>query len=64
VISAALNDPSTETSIAGEMLTLGEVVQKYVITSDPSGPACRSQGSLGAKTTGQSQTFPSLKPLP
>jgi hypothetical protein len=46
------------------MLTLGEVVRRFLITSDPSGPACTAQASLGKQTTGQSRTFPSLKPLP
>jgi phospholipid/cholesterol/gamma-HCH transport system substrate-binding protein len=62
-LSAALDDPSTATSIAGTMLTLGEVVRKFLITSDPSGPPCTAQAPLGKQTTGQSGTFPSLKPL-
>jgi phospholipid/cholesterol/gamma-HCH transport system substrate-binding protein len=64
VLSASLDAPSTETSIAGTMLTLGEVVRTFLITSDPSGPACKAQTSLGKQTTGQNKTFPSLKPLP
>jgi virulence factor Mce-like protein len=62
-LSATLDDPSTETSIAGEMLTLGEVVRTFFITSDPSGPPCTAQAPLGKQTTGQNATFPSLKPL-
>jgi phospholipid/cholesterol/gamma-HCH transport system substrate-binding protein len=63
-IGASLDAPSTETSIAGTMFTLGEVVRKFLITSDPSGPACKAQTSLGKQTTGQNKSFPSLKPLP
>jgi hypothetical protein len=46
------------------VLTLGQVVQKYYLTDNPSGPACRAQGSLGNATTGQMQSFPHLKPRP
>jgi hypothetical protein len=45
------------------MLTLGQLVQDYYYTSDPSGPACTAQKSLGRQTTGQNQSFPSLKAL-
>jgi phospholipid/cholesterol/gamma-HCH transport system substrate-binding protein len=62
-VGASLDDPSTATSIAGTMLTLGEVVRTFLITADPSGPACRSQAPLGRQTTGQHSTFPSLQPL-
>jgi virulence factor Mce-like protein len=33
-------------------------------TSNPSGPPCRAQGSLGPLTTGQAQAFPHLQALP
>ncbi len=33
-------------------------------TSDPSGPACQAQPPLGEATTGQSQVFPQLQPIP
>ena len=45
------------------MLTLGQLVQQYLYTANPAGPACRSQGYLGKATTGANQTFPSLPPL-
>jgi hypothetical protein len=46
------------------VLTLQQVVQQYYFTDDPSGPACRAQGSLGTVTTGQMQSFPHLLPHP
>jgi virulence factor Mce-like protein len=33
-------------------------------TTAPGGPSCKTQGSLGAATTGQVQAFPHLQPLP
>jgi phospholipid/cholesterol/gamma-HCH transport system substrate-binding protein len=62
-ISPTLDSNATETSVAGTMLTLGQLVQDYYYTSDPSGPACTAQKSLGKQTTGQDQAFPSLKAL-
>ena len=62
-IGASLNSSASETSVAGTMLTLGQLVQQYLYTANPAGPACRSQGSLGKATTGANQTFPSLTPL-
>jgi phospholipid/cholesterol/gamma-HCH transport system substrate-binding protein len=56
-------DAST-TSVAGTVLTLGELIQKYYFTADPSGPACAAQSPLGKTTTGRDTTFPSLKALP
>jgi hypothetical protein len=39
-------------------------VQQYYLTSNPSGPSCVSQSPLAKPTTGQSQAFPHLQPLP
>ena len=55
---------SGTTSVAGDVLTVAQLVQQYYYTADPSGPACKVQKSLGKSTTGQSQSFPSLKALP
>jgi virulence factor Mce-like protein len=33
-------------------------------TATPGGPSCKPQGSLGAATIGQNQSFPHLQPLP
>jgi phospholipid/cholesterol/gamma-HCH transport system substrate-binding protein len=52
------------TSVAGSVLTLAQLLQKYYFTSNPSGPRCTSQSPLGTLTTGQNQTFPHLQPLP
>ncbi len=43
---------------------LAAVLQDVYYTSDPGGPPCTAQPSLGSLTTGQLQTFPHLKPLP
>ena len=55
---------SGTTSVAAAVLTIAQLVQRYYYTADPSGPACRAQSSLGGRTTGGSEAFPSLKPLP
>jgi phospholipid/cholesterol/gamma-HCH transport system substrate-binding protein len=56
-------DAST-TSVAGTVLTLGQLVSKYYYTADPAGPACQAQSPLGRTTTGADTIFPSLKALP
>ena len=61
-IGASLS--SSTTSVAGSVLTIAQLLQKYYFTSDPSGPACKAQSPLGSQTVGTSQVFPSLKPLP
>jgi phospholipid/cholesterol/gamma-HCH transport system substrate-binding protein len=61
-LSPTLN--TTETSVAGTMLSVGQLVAKYYYTADPSGPACRAQSPLGRTTTGSDTTFPTLKALP
>jgi phospholipid/cholesterol/gamma-HCH transport system substrate-binding protein len=55
---------TTATTLGASVLTLQQVVQQYYFTDDPSGPACRAQGSLGTVTTGQMQSFPHLLPHP
>ncbi len=55
---------TTATSVGPLVLTEQQLVQQYYFTSDPSGPACKDQGSLGIVTTGQAQTFPHLQPRP
>jgi phospholipid/cholesterol/gamma-HCH transport system substrate-binding protein len=60
-------DPSlsnSTTTVAGTVLTIAQLLQKYYFTSDPSGPRCVAQSPLARLTTGGSQTFPQLKPLP
>ena len=52
------------TPVGTKVLTIGQVVQQYYLTDNPSGPACRAQGPLGTVTTGQMQSFPHLKPRP
>jgi phospholipid/cholesterol/gamma-HCH transport system substrate-binding protein len=55
---------TTATTIGPLVLTQQQLVQQYYFTSDPSGPACKDQGSLGTVTTGQTQSFPHLQPRP
>ena len=55
---------NSTTSVAGTVLTIAQLVQKYYFTVDPSGPPCRAQARLGSLTTGQLQSFPHLKALP
>jgi virulence factor Mce-like protein len=54
----------TTATVAGTVITLAQLVQKYYYTADPSGPPCRGQSPLGSVTTGQLQSFPHLQPLP
>jgi hypothetical protein len=44
--------------------SLAAVLSADYYTSDPSGPACLAQTPLGEATTGQSQVFPQLQPIP
>ena len=39
-------------------------LQDVYYTQTPGGPPCKTQAPLGQLTTGQQQTFPTLKPLP
>jgi phospholipid/cholesterol/gamma-HCH transport system substrate-binding protein len=55
---------TSTTSVGTGVLTLQQVVQQYYFTSNPSGPPCRAQASLGNATTGQMQSFPHLEPRP
>jgi phospholipid/cholesterol/gamma-HCH transport system substrate-binding protein len=55
---------TTATNVGPLVLTEQQLVQQYYFTSDPSGPACKDQGSLGTVTTGQTQSFPHLQPRP
>jgi virulence factor Mce-like protein len=52
------------TSVTGTVLTIAQLLERYYFTSDPSGPSCSAQSSLGALTTGSTQAFPHLQPLP
>ena len=54
----------TTTSVAGTVLTLAQLVEKYYYTAQPGGPLCKAQPPLGRTTTGSDQTFPHLQPLP
>jgi virulence factor Mce-like protein len=60
--SASLS--ATTTPVAGTVLTIAQLVEEYYLTSDPSGPSCSPQSSLAGATTGQTQAFPHLQPLP
>jgi phospholipid/cholesterol/gamma-HCH transport system substrate-binding protein len=60
--SASLS--SSTTSVAGTVLTIAQLVEQYYVTSNPSGPSCAAQSPLAKLTTGQSQAFPRLQPLP
>ena len=55
---------STTTSVAGTVLTIGQLVSKYFYTADPSGPPCTSQTPLGTATHAGTGLFPGLKALP
>jgi phospholipid/cholesterol/gamma-HCH transport system substrate-binding protein len=55
---------TSTTSVTGTVLTIAQLVQQYYLTSDPSGPSCVPQSPLAKQTTGQSQSFPHLQPLP
>jgi phospholipid/cholesterol/gamma-HCH transport system substrate-binding protein len=55
---------ASTTSVTGTVLTIAQLLQEYYFTSDPSGPRCSAQPSLARSTTGQSQAFPHLQPLP
>jgi hypothetical protein len=61
-LAPSLSDSTT--TVAGTVLTIAELIQKYYYTADPSGPACRAQSPLGSVTTGQLQSFPHLQALP
>lgn len=43
---------------------LAAVLRNVYYTSNPAGPPCKAQAPLGKATTGQSQAFPQLTPLP
>lgn len=43
---------------------LAHILKTDYYTSRPGGPPCKSQPPLGTLTTGQSQAFPHLQPLP
>ncbi|MGI8713582.1 MAG: MlaD family protein [Solirubrobacteraceae bacterium] len=55
---------NSTTSVTGTVLTIAQLLQQYYFTSDPSGPPCVAQSPLASLTTGGSQTFPHLQPLP
>jgi virulence factor Mce-like protein len=54
-------DPSVSTQIPS---ALRQQILSDFFTSNPGGPPCRAQGSLGPLTTGQARAFPHLQPLP
>jgi len=43
---------------------LASILQNVYFTATPGGPVCKAQRPLGSATTGQSQAFPHLEPLP
>ena len=44
--------------------SLAAVLSAVYYTTDPSGPPCQAQQPLGEATTGQTQAFPQLQPIP
>ena len=44
--------------------SLAAVLSSVYYTTDPSGPPCNAQLPLGEATTGQTQAFPQLQPIP
>ncbi len=44
--------------------SLAAVLSAVYYTTDPSGPPCEAQPPLGEATTGQTQAFPQLQPIP
>jgi hypothetical protein len=44
--------------------SLAAVLNSVYYTTEPGGPPCKAQQPLGAATTGQSQAFPQLQPIP
>jgi virulence factor Mce-like protein len=54
----------TTTSVTGTVLTLAQLLAQYYYTPTPGGPPCQAQAPLGSATTGQTQSFPHLQPLP
>jgi phospholipid/cholesterol/gamma-HCH transport system substrate-binding protein len=55
---------TSTTSVSGTVLTIAQLLEQYYFTSNPSGPPCVSQSPPAKSTTGQSQSFPHLQPLP
>jgi hypothetical protein len=53
--------PTIGPSIAPDLVA---ILQSAYYTSNPGGPACKSQPALGPMTTGQPQQFPHLNPIP
>jgi phospholipid/cholesterol/gamma-HCH transport system substrate-binding protein len=53
--------PSIGSSITAN---LAAILRSVYFTAKPGGPPCKAQGPLGEATTGQSQSFPHLTPLP
>jgi virulence factor Mce-like protein len=43
---------------------LAHIVKTYYYTANSNGPTCKVQAPLGELTTGQTQSFPHLQPLP
>jgi hypothetical protein len=44
--------------------SIAAVLSTVYYTTDPSGPSCKAQQPLGEATTGQTQAFPQLQPIP
>ena len=44
--------------------SIAAVLSAVYYTTDPSGPPCKAQQPLGEATTGQTQAFPQLQPIP
>ncbi|HLH66839.1 MAG TPA: MlaD family protein [Solirubrobacteraceae bacterium] len=55
---------ASTTSVTGTVLTLAQLLAQYYYTSRPAGPPCSAQAPLGELTTGQTESFPHLQPLP
>lgn len=63
---APLSAQQAQITVGGKTQTISvtQLLQAFYYTANPGGPPCTGQAPLGATTTGQSQAFPHLNPLP
>jgi phospholipid/cholesterol/gamma-HCH transport system substrate-binding protein len=63
---APLSAQQAQITVGGKTQTISvtQLLQAFYYTANPGGPPCKGQAPLGATTTGQSQAFPHLNPLP
>jgi phospholipid/cholesterol/gamma-HCH transport system substrate-binding protein len=60
-LCTSVPQPGIGSSIPSELAT---ILKNVYFTSSPGGPVCKAQSPLGTATTGQSQAFSHLEPLP